>query len=165
MDLINPTHIGTRTKKIDITLEKNTKLISQNISKFLSKGDIIYLIGELGVGKTTFVRFLINYLQKKSNVQPTEIPSPTFNIVNEYKLKDYKIMHYDLYRIKRESELKDIGFFENENDSIIFVEWPEIIQKKPENLINLNFNYEENFNKRNLTINTDCKKDLINEFK
>ena len=165
MDLTNPTHIGTRTNKIDITLEKNTKLISQNISKFLSKGDIIYLIGELGVGKTTFVRFLINFLQEKSNLQPTEIPSPTFNIVNEYKLKDYKIMHYDLYRIKSESELKDIGFFENENDSILFVEWPEIIQKKPENLINLNFNYEENLNKRNLIINTDCKKDLINEFK
>ena len=165
MDLTNPTHIGTRTNKIDITLEKNTKLISQNISKFLSKGDIIYLIGELGVGKTTFVRFLINFLQEKSNVQPTEVPSPTFNIVNEYKLKDYKIMHYDLYRIKSESELKDIGFFENENDSILFVEWPEIIQKKPENLINLNFNYEENLNKRNLIINTDCKKDLINEFK
>ena len=165
MDPTNPTLIVTRTKKIDITLEKNTKLISQNISKFLSKGDIIYLIGELGVGKTTFVRFLINFLQEKSNLQPTEIPSPTFNIVNEYKLKDYKIMHYDLYRIKSESELKDIGFFENENDSILFVEWPEIIQKKPENLINLNFNYEENLNKRNLIINTDCKKDLINEFK
>ena len=57
MDPTNPTLIGTRTKKIDITLEKNTKLISQNISKFLSKGDIIYLIGEVGVGKTTFVRF------------------------------------------------------------------------------------------------------------
>ena len=63
MDPTNPTLIGTRTKKIDITLEKNSKLISQNISKFLSKGDIIYLIGEVGVGKTTFVRFLINYLQ------------------------------------------------------------------------------------------------------
>ena len=92
MDPTNPTLIVTRTKKIDITLEKNTKLISQNISKFLSKGDIIYLIGELGVGKTTFVRFLINFLQEKSNLQPTEIPSPTFNIVNEYKLKDYKLM-------------------------------------------------------------------------
>ena len=74
MDPTNPTLIGTRTKKIDITLEKNTKLISQNISKFLSKGDIIYLIGEVGVGKTTFVRFLINYLQEKSNLKLTEIP-------------------------------------------------------------------------------------------
>ena len=165
MDLTNPTHIGTRTNKIDITLEKNTKLISQNISKFISKGDIIYLIGELGVGKTTFVRFLINYLQEKSNVQLTEIPSPTFNIVNEYKLKDHKIMHYDLYRIKNESELRDIGFFENDSDSILFIEWPEIIQKKPENLIKLTFNYEENLNKRNLIINPECKKDLINEFK
>ena len=56
-------HIGTKTKKIDITLEKDTKSISQNLSNFIIKGDIIFLIGEIGVGKTTFIRFLINYLQ------------------------------------------------------------------------------------------------------
>ena len=64
MDLTSQMHIGTKSKKIDITLEKNTKLISQKISKFISKGDIFFLIGELGVGKTTFVRFLINHLQQ-----------------------------------------------------------------------------------------------------
>ena len=131
MDPTNPTLIGTRTKKIDITLEKNTKLISQNISKFLSKGDIIYLIGEVGVGKTTFVRFLINYLQEKSNLKLTEIPSPTFNIVNEYKLKDYKIMHYDLYRIKNIKELEELDFFENIKNSITLIEWPELLINLP----------------------------------
>ena len=141
-------HIGTKTKKIDITLEKDTKSISQNLSNFIIKGDIIFLIGEIGVGKTTFIRFLINYLQKKHNQKITEIPSPSFNIVNEYKIKDIRIMHYDLYRIKRESELKNIGLFENDKDYIIFIEWPEIIKKRQKKIIELFFNYEDNLDKR-----------------
>ncbi len=157
-------HIGTKSKKIDITLEKNTEIISKNISKFLRKGDVVYLIGELGVGKTTFVRFVINHLQEKFKLEQTEIPSPTFSIVNEYKLKDYKIMHYDLYRIKDDSELKNIGIFENDSDCILFIEWPEVIKKKPKKLIELNFNYEENLSKRNLIINSSYKKNLINAF-
>ena len=133
MDLTSPMHIGTKIKKIDISLEKNTEIISKNISNFLTKGDVVYLTGELGVGKTTFVRFVINHLQEKFKLEPTEIPSPTFNIVNEYKIKDYKIMHYDLYRIKDDSELKNIGIFENDSDSILFIEWPEVIKNKPKN--------------------------------
>ena len=119
----------------------------------------------MGVGKTTFVRFLINNLQEKFNQQLTEVLSPTFNIVNEYKLKDLKIMHYDLYRIKDEAEFKNIGLFENEKNAILFIEWPEIIAKKPKNVIELYFIYEENFNKRSLIIFSDYKKDLIDEFR
>jgi len=158
-------HIGIKTKKIDITLEKQTKSISQILSNHASKGDIFFLNGEMGVGKTTFVRFLINNLQEKFNQQLTEVPSPTFNIVNEYKLKDLKIMHYDLYRIKDEAEFKNIGLFENEKNAILFIEWPEIIAKKPKKVIELYFIYEENFNKRSLIIFSDYKKDLIDEFR
>ena len=158
-------HIGTKTKKIDITLEKDTKSISQNLSNFIIKGDIIFLIGEIGVGKTTFIRFLINYLQKKHNQKITEIPSPSFNIVNEYKIKDIRIMHYDLYRIKRESELKNIGLFENDKDYIIFIEWPEIIKKRPKKIIELFFSYEADFKCRNLEIFSKYRKEIINEFK
>jgi len=158
-------NIGIKTKKIDITLEKQTKSISKIVSNYISKGDLFLLIGEIGVGKTTFVRFLINYLQKKFKQQLTEVPSPTFNIVNEYKLKDIKIMHYDLYRIKNEAEFKNIGLFESDKNSILFIEWPEIIAKKPKKIIELHFNYEENLNKRNLIIVTDFKKDLIDEFR
>ena len=158
-------NIGIKTKKIDITLEKQTKSISKIVSNYISKGDLFLLIGEIGVGKTTFVRFLINYLQKKFKQQLTEVPSPTFNIVNEYKLKDIKIMHYDLYRIKNEAEFKNIGLFESDKNSILFIEWPEIIAKKPKKIIELNFNYEDNLKKRNLIISTDYKKDLIDEFR
>ena len=165
MDPSNPMHIGTKTKKIDISLEKQTKLVSQSILKYLSKGDIFFLNGEIGVGKTTFVRFLINSLQEKFSQKITEIPSPTFNLVHEYKIKDFTVMHYDLYRLINASEIENIGLFENDKNTILFVEWPKIIEKKPQKIIELYFNYEENLNKRSLIISTDYKKKLINEFR
>jgi tRNA threonylcarbamoyl adenosine modification protein YjeE len=75
--------------------------ISKAISQKLEKGDCIFLIGEIGVGKTTFTRHLINNLQKQKELKETEVLSPTFNLLYEYDIKDLKIMHYDLYRIKK----------------------------------------------------------------
>ena len=165
MDHTNLMHIATKSSKIDITNEKNTKLISQKISKYLSKGDIIFLYGEVGVGKTTFIKHLINYLQFKNNINYTEVPSPTFNIVYEYKINNLLIKHFDLYRIKSSDELKNIGLYEEQEDSIMFVEWPELIKPKPKKRIELVFNYEKNFNKRSLIIYSDFKKEVINEYK
>jgi len=165
MDLTNPMHIATKSSKIDITLEKDTESVSQKISNYLTKGDSVFLYGEIGVGKTTFIRHLINYLQNKQNYKITEIPSPTFNIVHEYKIDELIICHYDLYRVKSAMELKNIGLFENKKDSIIFVEWPEIITEKPKNRIELFFNYEENLSKRSLVISSNYKKEIFNEFK
>ena len=158
-------HIATKSSKIDITLEKDTQSISQKISSYLSKGDIVFLYGEIGVGKTTFIKHLINSLQFKSNQKITEVPSPTFNIVYEYKIDELIIQHYDLYRVKSHMELKNIGIFENQKDSLTLVEWPEIIKEKPKNIIELNFNYEENLSKRRLIISSNYKKEIFNEFK
>ena len=158
-------HIATNSSKIDITLEEDTKSISQKISNYLSKGDVVFLYGEIGVGKTTFIKHLINSIQFKSNQKKTEIPSPTFNILYEYKINELIIQHYDLYRIKSELELKNIGIFENQKDLLTLVEWPEIIKEKPKNIIELNFNYEENLSKRSLVISSNYKKEIFNEFK
>ena len=165
MDLTNPMHIATKSSKIDITLEEDTKSISQKISNYLSKGDVVFLYGEIGVGKTTFIKHLINYLQSKLNKKITEVPSPTFNIVYQYKISELIIQHYDLYRVKSEMELKNIGLFENQKDSIALIEWPEIITEKPKNIIELNFNYEENLRKRSLIISSKYKNKIFNEFK
>ncbi len=62
-------------------------------------------------------------------------------------------------------ELKNIGIFENQKDSLTLVEWPEIIKEKPKNIIELNFNYEENLSKRRLIISSNFKKEIFNEFK
>ena len=99
MDLTNPMHIATKSSKIDISLEKNTESISKKFSKFIKKGDIIFFYGEIGVGKTTFIKHLINNLQSESGLKSTEVPSPTFNIVNEYKIGEIVVNHYDLFKL------------------------------------------------------------------
>ena len=158
-------HIGINSKKIDITSEKDNNLISKKISKLIKQGDVFLLYGEIGIGKTTFIKNLINCLQIKSKEKETEIPSPTFSILNEYMVGNLKISHYDLYRIKNKKELKNIGLFENYKTDLTFVEWPELITKKPKNRIELFFSYEDNFKKRGLVIKTDTRKKIVNEFR
>ena len=158
-------HIATKSSKIDISLENNTKLVSKKISQLLKKGQIFFLYGENGVGKSTFIKYLINFLQFTNNLKQTEVLSPTFNIVNEYKIKNFTIQHYDLYRIKDHRELQNIGLLENNKDVVTFIEWPEIIKKKPKKRIELLFSYEENFKKRSLVISSEFRKEIIDEFK
>ena len=159
-------HIGTNSKKLDISLESNTKVISEKLANFLKKGDIVYLFGEIGVGKSTFVKYLINFLQNKNSHSITEIPSPTFNILNEYQTGDLKIIHCDLFRVKNKEELDNIGLFENQNDSLILIEWPELLENfNLSNKINFNFEYGENMEKRYLTISTNMSLKFLNEIK
>ena len=157
--------IATKSSKIDISLEQNTESISKKFSNFIKKGDIVFFYGEIGVGKTTFIKHLINNLQNKSKLKLTEIPSPTFNIVNEYKIGEIVVNHYDLFKIKDPKELYNIGIFEDNSEIITLVEWPEIISDKPKKLIELYFTYEDDFQKRSLEIFSEYKKEIINEFK
>ena len=156
--------IGTNSKKLDISQEKKTKELSERFSKLLNKGDIVFLFGEIGTGKTTFIKYLINQLQKKSNEEITEIPSPTFNILHEYKVKDLKILHYDLYRVKDENELENLGQILDQENALTFVEWPDLLKNNTSNLISLIFKYEDNLNKRSLIISSENNK-INDEFK
>ena len=158
-------HTATKSSKIDISLEKNTEFVSKKFSNYIKKGDVIFLYGEIGVGKTTFIKYLINSLQDKSKLNLTEIPSPTFNIVNQYKIDEIIINHYDLFKLKDPKETYNIGLFENNSEEVTLVEWPEIISNKPKNIIKLYFSYENNFKKRKLEIFSDYRKEIINEFK
>ena len=74
---------------------EDTQNFSKNISKIIGKGDIIFLYGEIGAGKTTFVRFFINYLESKNRIKNSDVLSPTFNILYDYDVKETKILHYD----------------------------------------------------------------------
>ena len=165
MDLTSQMPIATKSSKIDISLEKITESISKKFSKFIKKGDIIFFYGEIGVGKTTFIKHLINNLQNKSKLKPTEVPSPTFNIVNEYKIGEIVVNHYDLFKIKDPKELYNIGIFEDNSEIITLVEWPEIISDKPKKTIELYFSYGDDFQNRNLEIFSEDRKEIINEFK
>ena len=122
--------------------------LSKKVADQLKKNDYIFLIGEIGVGKTTFTRYLINYLQVKNGFKATEVLSPTFNILYEYDLKKFKIMHYDLFRIKREKELKHLDIFENDSNTTKIIEWPNFIKIPLTNKLEVHLNYAKNENER-----------------
>ena len=128
--------------------------ITSSIHKILLPGDVIFLYGQIGVGKTTFVRLLVNNYENEKKLKKSEVLSPTFNIVFEYDIKDFTIEHYDLYRLKNEKEIKNIGLFANLKQNITIVEWPELIKNKPINRIDLFFEYTKDMNERTLTIKT-----------
>ena len=128
--------------------------ISNKIKKKLTPGDVIFLYGEIGVGKTTFARLLINNYEKEKNLKISEVLSPTFNIVFEYDIKELTIKHYDLYRLKNGNDIKNIGLFEDLERTITLIEWPELIKKKPSNRIDLFFEYSKNMIERSLIIKT-----------
>jgi len=131
---------------------QDTKKFSKKISKMLNPGDIIFLCGEIGVGKTTFVRFIINYLEEKNKVKISDILSPTFNIVYDYTIGDIKILHYDLYRLKNYKDILELGIFEASKDYIKIIEWPELIKPKPKNRIEIILGYSESMEYRNVKI-------------
>ena len=132
-------------------LEKLDKL-SELVSNKISSTEWIFLFGEIGVGKTTFSRFLINNIQKKNNIQTTDVQSPTFNILIEYKIKDITIAHYDFYRLKKLKEINDLGILHNEEKNIKIIEWPELISKKIKDRIEIHFRYQKNKDLREISI-------------
>ena len=153
-------HIATKGEIIDISLEVKTAEIAKNFSKILKKGDTVFFHGEIGVGKTTFIRYLINCFQIKNYLNLTEVTSPTFNLVNEYDVGVFLIQHYDLYRLKSSHETKNIGLLENQKEILTLIEWPEKIDNKIDNKIDLFFEYGEDMDKRFLTIKGISNKTL-----
>ena len=131
---------------------EDTRNFSKNISKIISVGDIIFLYGEIGVGKTTFVRFFINRLESKYGVENSDVLSPTFNIVYDYDVGNLKILHYDLYRLKNYKDISQLGMFETSNDSIKIVEWPELIESKPKDRVDIQFQYSKLIDSRKVKI-------------
>ena len=129
--------------------------IADKIKKVLSSGDVVFLYGEIGVGKTTFARLLINGFENEKKLKKSEVLSPTFNIVFEYEIKEFRIKHFDLYRLKNSNDIKNVGLFENLEQSITLIEWPELIINKPENRLDLFFEYAEDYNERSLIIKTN----------
>ena len=141
----------------------NLKKLSRNIKKKILPGDFILLYGEMGSGKTTFARFFINNYEKDNKIKKSEVLSPTFNIVFEYEIKKFTIKHFDLYRLKDEKDIKNIGLFENLEKNITLIEWPELIKDKPNNRIDLFFEYTKDYKERYLLIKTSGRL-KVNEF-
>ena len=122
---------------------KDTKNLSKKISKIIMNRDVIFLYGEIGVGKTTFVRFIINHLEVENEIKKSDILSPTFNIVYEYEIGETKIHHYDLYRLNNYKDILELGMFDISKDHIKIIEWPELIESKPKDRIDILFQYSK----------------------
>ncbi len=131
-------------KKI-IKSEEETIKLAVEFAKILEPGNIIVLNGNLGSGKTFFVK------QAAKFFHITNVNSPTFSLINEYD-GDLKIYHFDFYRINKAAELYDIGLndYLNDNSALIFIEWGELI--------------EEVLPKKRIEIKIILKKDFTREF-
>ena len=157
--------IATNSSRLNISKEKDTKKTAEIFSKNIQKGDVVFFYGEVGVGKTTFIKYFINYLQKLNGEKITEIPSPTFSILNEYKLNEIEIVHLDLYRLKNKEELENLAIFEDISNKILLIEWPEILKEKPVSTIDLYFKYDEDLNSRFLILPSEYQHKFEDEIK
>jgi tRNA threonylcarbamoyladenosine biosynthesis protein TsaE len=145
---------------------KSLDQLNQVSLKILSKvneEECILLFGEIGVGKTTLTRALINNLQQQNNENESEVLSPTFNIVYEYEIGTFKIMHYDLYRLKNEKEVQQLGVFDQNSVSVKIIEWAEIIKNKPQDRLEIYLAYEKEKNERNIKFKGFGKWEKFNE--
>ena len=145
--------IAIKDSTIDISSENLTKELAKEFTKYLKGGEFVFLYGEMGVGKTTFVKYFINEYQKINNLTQTEITSPTFSLLNEYQVKDIRIKHYDLFRINRKEDINNLDIFEKDNKLITLIEWPQLIADKQDiKFVTLTFNYLNQLNDRTVDI-------------
>ncbi len=112
-----------------------TEQLAQKLAPILVQGDVIALKGYLGAGKTTFARALLQSLGVGDAV-----PSPTFSLMQSYETRAGRVCHFDLYRLRHESELDELGWDDALSDGITIVEWPEhAAAALPEERLNLHF--------------------------
>ena len=142
-----------KNNKIDITSEESIRELAEKLTSQLNGGEYVFLYGEMGVGKTTFVKHFINKIHIDEKLEITEVTSPTFNLLNEYKIKNFTIKHYDLFRIKNSLEIKDLDIFDINNQTITFIEWPQILENNAKvKSIDLLFAYENELKNRTVEI-------------
>ena len=150
--LLNPMPTVTKSDRINLSSEKKTKELASKFLKKIKPGCSVFLYGEIGVGKTTFIRYLINEFQKINKLEITEVTSPTFNLLNEYQINEFKINHYDLFRLKSVEETKNLNLFDDSKNTINLIEWPQMVKEKPKNLIELVFEYGKDHTTRSVQI-------------
>lgn len=133
---------------------EDTFRFAKQFAEKLNKGTVLAFFGDLGAGKTTFIRGLAEGLNIKC-----EVSSPTFSLVNEYRGKENSLFHFDMYRIKTFDDLYSTGFFDylDENE-FIAIEWSENIENVlPENHIKISIKKCENDNERKIIISESEK--------
>ena len=134
--------------KIITKSEQETENFAKEIGKKLKGNEIIALYGDLGVGKTAFTRGIASYFGIKNVVT-----SPTFTLVNEYSASEFKIYHFDMYRIKNLEDLESTGFFDYMYKGVFIIEWSENIENYlPEGTIKVYIKKNENKSERTIIL-------------
>lgn len=137
---------------MSVTVTKNvaqTEQIGQALGKALLPGDVVAMFGELGAGKTAFVRGV-----SKGMGITCEVSSPTFAIVNEYKCGGKCLYHFDMYRVLTWDSLYSTGFFDYiGTDAVMIIEWSENIEAVlPSNCIRVEISKGIDENERTITV-------------
>jgi len=107
---------------ISCQTEADTKILAEKLAKIAKRGDVFALFGTLGAGKSVFSRYFIQELTEAS-----EVPSPTFTLLQTYDALDFEIYHYDMYRLKSPDEAYELDIEEAFYNAVSLVEWPERI--------------------------------------
>lgn len=115
--------------------EQATRQLAADIANLVEPGDVITLLGDLGAGKSAFARAFIRHL---AGDEATEVPSPTFTLMQTYELPRFALVHADLYRLSGPDELTELGFDDEAENKVMLIEWPERARGHlPENRINV----------------------------
>ena len=121
--------------------ESTSKIFAHNLAKTLKKSDIIAFTGDLGSGKTFLCREIIQYFCGIN----INVSSPTFNLLQTYKAPNFTIYHFDLYRLKSQNEIYELGIEDAFQNDICLIEWPQIIETIiPQPIIKVNLEIIEN---------------------
>ncbi|MBJ57052.1 MAG: tRNA (adenosine(37)-N6)-threonylcarbamoyltransferase complex ATPase subunit type 1 TsaE [Rickettsiales bacterium] len=125
--------------KIDVKSEKKTKYIAEKLYNISKIGDVFAFTGDVGVGKTTLIRYFIRK-GGKENI----ITSPTYNIYFKYSSKKSTIFHLDAWRLKSDEEIINLGVTDFFYKSIFLIEWAEKIERfLPRNKLNIHIEYKK----------------------
>ena len=135
-------------KKYDFTIFNEPFMSEEEAAIALEDFEAIFIMRE----RTPITKYLINSLQNENKLELSEVTSPTFNLLNEYQINEVKINHYDLFRLKSPIELENLDIFSDIKNVITLIEWPQIIEKKPKNLIELTFEYKDDHKRRSVQI-------------
>jgi tRNA threonylcarbamoyladenosine biosynthesis protein TsaE len=131
--------------------EAETAAAGRELAKTLAEGSIVLLVGDLGAGKTAFVRGIAEGL----GVDPRDVSSPTFTLVQEYRGGRLPLVHIDLYRLHDPREVDDLGLEDLEIGSVVAIEWAERLPRTPRGAVRVSI-ADEGESLRRLTVETDA---------
>jgi len=127
------------TRSIPLPDEAATRAFGARLARWLKPGDVVLLSGDLGAGKTTLAKGVIQTL-----CGPVETPSPTFTLVQMYETADFTLWHADLYRLEDDSEIAELGLEEAFGADVCLIEWPDRLGRyAPEEWLDVSLSFGE----------------------